>query len=1415
MPTYTLRCAPRLGSPVSRGARPPPRARPRAAHPPPPTRRRRSPAAANLPPPNSGVEVDFPHEAYPVQLDYMAAVVRALQTGQNALLESPTGTGKTLCLLCAALGWRESLKAGAAAAAAAAAAPPLDMPLAPGGAPPPSLAAALRSDVAALHAERAAEGKGLPAIVYASRTHAQLKQVMGELRATRYRPRTAVLHARHQSCLHPAVKTLPAGAANQACRGLVGRRGCKWHFGVERFMATSAGADANGGVMDIEELSAFGQARGLCPYYLSRAFAATAELVFMPYQYLVDPATRGGLGIKWEGAVLIFDEAHNVEGVCADASSADVPPALLAGAVEEAGTAAELATARAESAPPGADAAGRDGAAEGLQLAADLRALRLVLQRLERDIAALAAEKRVAPGRGFTAPGAFLFELLGRLALTPATWPAMGAVMEAGAALLAADAAEAGRRAGARPAAHRLSALRDALALAFSTADTAAPDGEPLHAGFRVHLHVEAPRGGGGRGGGRGGGAFGGRGGGRGSAGGGFAGFSGAANTAAPPGPPTLSYWCFAPGQAMAALAAVRVRCLVLTSGTLSPLGSFAAELGVPFPIRLENPHVVPRAQVWVGVLGTGPSGRPLNSSFATRSAEEYKQELGDAVVAIAAAVPDGLLVFFASYGLMYDALEAWKRPPSRGGAPAWERLAAHKAAVVEPRDPAAFPAAAADFRAKLDSPAYRGAALFAVCRGKASEGLDFADRAGRAVVVTGIPFPMKVDPKVVIKQEVLNEAARRGRGPAKRPAAGGGGAPAGFATAFGAGGLPVAPYATAATAAPAPAPLVSAAFEFAAADAAEPPLTGDAWYVQQAARAVNQAMGRVIRHAGDYGAVILLDERFAQPRQLRTLSRWLRDSVAVQPGFAAAEASLRGFFAAQGARVRREGAAGAAAAAEAAVAAGPPGGPAGSGTFSAAARGAGAGGAGTAGSGLLAHALPAAVDMVGLAELAVGRIERAGGGAVEPPRTRASIDELLAGGAAGLAARRAGGGAAAASAPPPGERLKPWERAAFAAPAPRLGAPAGGGARAAPPPGAAPGPATVVADFVGPPHLLAAHQERQRRQAADARAAAAAAPTPCSAAPPLAAVPAPASAPAAAPPIAAPIAAPLAAPAAAPPTAPPAADPKAAMARLRAELPREAFRVVEGALRAYAASSDIAALVDAVGPELAAPGRQELLAAFRGLVPAGGAAAGPRARLDAVAAAARGLRSALPAGAWAALDAALRARALGGSPAALVDAAAPELAGPARREQLAVFKRLIPPELHARLDARCAAAAAAAAPRAPPPAPGARAPPARGGVVPARGALLPAPAPVPRPAARPAPAAAARAGAAARPAAAAKPAQPCAACGRSPMEAPHRAACCGRVACFGCGIREAAAARCGGCGGKLQKKMLRKEHFV
>lgn len=72
--------------------------------------------------------------------------------------------------------------------------------------------------------------------------------------------------------------------------------------------------DANAEAPDIEELVRLGSAGGPCPFYLSRDMASTADIVFMPYNYLVDAKIRGGLKmVHWPNAVLVFDEAHNVE----------------------------------------------------------------------------------------------------------------------------------------------------------------------------------------------------------------------------------------------------------------------------------------------------------------------------------------------------------------------------------------------------------------------------------------------------------------------------------------------------------------------------------------------------------------------------------------------------------------------------------------------------------------------------------------------------------------------------------------------------------------------------------------------------------------------------------------------------------------------------------------------------------------------------------------------------------------------------------------------------------------------------------------------------------------------------------------------------------------------------------------------
>lgn len=61
------------------------------------------------------------------------------------------------------------------------------------------------------------------------------------------------------------------------------------------------------------------------------------------------------------------------------------------------------------------------------------------------------------------------------------------------------------------------------------------------------------------------------------------------------------------------------IRSVVLTSGTLSPLKPFISELGIPIAVQLENPHIVTKEQVCIGILSQGPDNHPLNSSYNTR----------------------------------------------------------------------------------------------------------------------------------------------------------------------------------------------------------------------------------------------------------------------------------------------------------------------------------------------------------------------------------------------------------------------------------------------------------------------------------------------------------------------------------------------------------------------------------------------------------------------------------------------------------------------------------------------------------------------------------------------------------------------------------------------------------------------------
>lgn len=146
-----------------------------------------------------------------------------------------------------------------------------------------------------------------------------------------------------------------------------------------------------------------------------------------------------------------------------------------------------------------------------------------------------------------------------------------------------------------------------------------------------------------------------------------------------------------------------------------------------------------------------------------------------------------------------------------------WKKIGDVKSIFVEAKNSKDCNDTVLKYYEKIKDKRSSGAIMFAVCRGKISEGIDFNDNNGRAVIVTGLPFPLFTDPRVILKRQYLDEHKTS---------------------------------------------------------------SGNLWYNQQTYRAVNQAIGRVIRHKNDYGAILLCDERFSQMSSISQLPGWMRGHI-------------------------------------------------------------------------------------------------------------------------------------------------------------------------------------------------------------------------------------------------------------------------------------------------------------------------------------------------------------------------------------------------------------------------------------------------------------------------------------------------------------------------------------------------------
>uniref|UniRef100_A0A7S4UFP6 ATP-dependent helicase C-terminal domain-containing protein n=4 Tax=Ditylum brightwellii TaxID=49249 RepID=A0A7S4UFP6_9STRA len=151
------------------------------------------------------------------------------------------------------------------------------------------------------------------------------------------------------------------------------------------------------------------------------------------------------------------------------------------------------------------------------------------------------------------------------------------------------------------------------------------------------------------------------------------------------------------------------------------------------------------------------------------------------------------------------------------------DQLSRKKSVHREPKSSADLEAAMSKYSKEARG---SGAILLSVVGGKMSEGINFADDMARCVLIVGLPYPDITDPELQEKMKSLDRSVQEKKGG----------------------------------------------------------ISGNAYYHNLCMRAVNQSIGRAIRHGNDYAAVVLADARYASESRIWLgLPHWLRGSSGSQ----------------------------------------------------------------------------------------------------------------------------------------------------------------------------------------------------------------------------------------------------------------------------------------------------------------------------------------------------------------------------------------------------------------------------------------------------------------------------------------------------------------------------------------------------
>ncbi|GBE62396.1 chromosome transmission fidelity 1 [Babesia ovata] len=330
-------------------------------------------------------EFKLPFEAYPSQKKFMQDAYTCFEESRFGLFESPTGSGKTIAILCSVLTWLRDNRVNDAISR-------LELKaehgwfrlsgiqtLADDGVPAwvrRSMEAQLRSiaeeaittEISHLTATRqllrsdfiitdegvrlrpgAKRGRDQDAtssnrsisdarparrkiqIVICSRTFSQLNQYVKEFRrlgALGEHVKIGIAAGRNHTCVSPSVraKCHTNEEFNERCRQVT----CEYRQDVSPLVEASMCFP-----MDLEDLRAVGTGLCACPYYASAQSMAECDIILAPYVSVFNPSIRQHTGIATDGNVLIVDEAHNLVGAVTEAQSSVIHPKAMAALAQQ------------------------------------------------------------------------------------------------------------------------------------------------------------------------------------------------------------------------------------------------------------------------------------------------------------------------------------------------------------------------------------------------------------------------------------------------------------------------------------------------------------------------------------------------------------------------------------------------------------------------------------------------------------------------------------------------------------------------------------------------------------------------------------------------------------------------------------------------------------------------------------------------------------------------------------------------------------------------------------------------------------------------------------------------------------------------------------------------------------------------